>query len=460
MLSSFSTDPGLRSYDADVNGARRADLVGAAGYRGRYPLPDPVGQRQPPRITPHPATSREVRAPISERSLAILSGRAGSSYRERSTTEQGSGQALETAAPRPPSRAVVEPAPATYYRGLRASVRRWATIRAVLPGLGRKTRAFRRRCQWDTIQLGCHSLADRCLVPGCRRLGPDPSPRPRTRSSFLGHYWAVAVPPRRSSTLHRNRGPAAKPRPGRAGAPGAPSLSPLFGVLGFFQYLRTHRHQLGVGRWYWRETGSRPAEGTWAPGEEAGGQPLVRTGRSLCVRTQCDCAASSPAIRRRCWPPRRRRSRARTCSRRSRRWEAAEGDVGVGGRRLHTRARSGRYTGSPVAEVGRVGRGGGLACTRPRPSVRCWRYRDGAKRQIVGGAATGAPTQRVHSRLPAGGKPMVHELKWSAEGTGPPGARQKPPDAGVDDGLRFEHPGPAGGSRTCMFRGGIKSISD
>ena len=188
----------------------------------------------------------------------------------------------------------------------------------------------------------------------------------------------------------------------------------------------------------------RPGEGTWAPGEEAGGQPLVRTGRSLCVRTQCDCAASSPAIRRRCWPPRRRRSRARTCSRRSRRWEAAEGDVGVGGRRLHTRARSGRYTGSPVAEVGRVGRGGGLACTRPRPSVRCWRYRDGAKRQIVGGAATGAPTQRVHSRLPAGGKPMVHELKWSAEGTDPPGARQKPPDAGVDDGLRFEHPGPAG----------------
>ena len=138
-------------------------------------------------------------------------------------------------------------------------------------------------------------------------------------------------------------------------------------------------------------------------------------------------------------------------SRWSRRWEAAEGDVGVGGRRLHTRARSGRYTGSPVAEVGRVGRGGGLACTRPRPSVRCWRYRDGAKRQIVGGAATGAPTQRVHSRLPAGGKPMVHELKWSAEGTDPPGARQKPPDAGVDDGLRFEHPGPAGVVRTATL---------
>ena len=218
-----------------------------------------------------------MRAPISERSLAILSGRAGSSYRERSTTEQGSGQALETAAPRPPSRAVVEPAPATYYRGLRASVRRWATIRAVLPGLGIKTRAFRRRCQWDTIQLGYRSLADRCLVPGCRRLGPDPSPRPRTRSSFLGHYWAVAVPPRRSSTLHRNRGPAARPRPGRAGAPGAPSLSPLFGVLGFFQYLRTHHHHLGVGRRYQRETGSEQGTG---PGRRGGGrdrQPLVRT---------------------------------------------------------------------------------------------------------------------------------------------------------------------------------------
>lgn len=40
----------------------------------------------------------------------------------------------------------------------------------------------------------------------------------------------------------------------------------------------------------------RPGEGTWAPGEEAGGQPLVRTGRSLCVRTQCDCAASSPTM--------------------------------------------------------------------------------------------------------------------------------------------------------------------
>ena len=161
MLSSFSTDPGLRSYDADVNGARRADLAGGAGYRGWHPLPDPVGQRQPPRITPDPATSREVRAPISERSLAILSGRAGSSYRERSTTEQGSGQALETAAPRPPSRAVVEPAPATYYRGLRASMRRWTTVRAVLPGLGRKTRTFRRRCQWDTIQAAWHSFVDR-----------------------------------------------------------------------------------------------------------------------------------------------------------------------------------------------------------------------------------------------------------------------------------------------------------
>ena len=101
MLSSFSTDPALRSYDADVNAARRADLAGAAGYRGRHPLPDPVGQRQPPRITPDPATSREVWAPISERSLAILSGRAGSSYRERSTTEQGSGQALETAGGKP-----------------------------------------------------------------------------------------------------------------------------------------------------------------------------------------------------------------------------------------------------------------------------------------------------------------------------------------------------------------------
>ena len=40
----------------------------------------------------------------------------------------------------------------------------------------------------------------------------------------------------------------------------------------------------------------RPGEGTWAPGEEAGGQPLVRTGRSLCVRTQCDCAGSSPTM--------------------------------------------------------------------------------------------------------------------------------------------------------------------
>ena len=256
------------------------------------------------------------------------------------------------------------------------------------------------------------------------------------------------MPPPRSWPCARNRTPAAGPRPRRRGAAGGPSLAPLFGDLTFFQCLRTHHHHLGVGRRYRRETGSEQGMG---PGRRGGGrdrQPLVCTARSLCVRAQCVCAASSPASRRRCWPPRRRRSRARTCSERSRRWEAAEGDVGVGGRRLHTRARSGRYTGSPVAEVGRVGRGGGLACTRPRPSVRCWRYRDGAKRQIVGGAATGAPTQRVHSRLPAGGKPMVHELKWSAEGTDPPGARQKPPDAGVDDGLRFEHPGPAGGSRT------------
>ena len=219
MLSSFSTDPALRSYDADVNAARRADLAGAAGYRGRHPLPDPVGQRQPPRITPHPATSREVRAPISERSLAILSSRARPSYMERSTTEQGSGQALETAAPRPPSRAVVEPAPATYCRGLRASMRRWTTVRAVLPGLGRKTRTFRRRCQWDTIQLGYRSLADRCLVPGCRRLGPDPSPRPRTRSSFLGrsraravHHAALCLAPENAGRPHGPELGAQEPR--------------------------------------------------------------------------------------------------------------------------------------------------------------------------------------------------------------------------------------------------------
>ena len=166
MLSSFSTDPALRSYDADVNAARRADLAGAAGYRGRHPLPDPIGQRQPPRITPHPATSREVRAPISERSLAILSGRAGSSYRERSTTEQGSGQALETAAPRPPSRAVVEPAPATYYRGLRASMLVWTTVRAVLPGLA--FQFFGQSGPFGLVGLGL----DRGLDQVWTRLGP------------------------------------------------------------------------------------------------------------------------------------------------------------------------------------------------------------------------------------------------------------------------------------------------
>ena len=63
----------------------------------------------------------------------------------------------------------------------------------------------------------------------------------------------------------------------------------------------------------------------------------------------------------------------------------------------------------------------------------------------MGGAVTGAWTWRVHGGVAAGGKPMVRELKWSAEGTDPPGARPKPPDAGVDDGLRFEHPGPFGG---------------
>ena len=74
------------------------------------------------------------------------------------------------------------------------------------------------------------------------------------------------------------------------------------------------------------------------PGRRGGGrdrQPLVCTARSLCVRAQCVCAASSPASRRRCWPPRRPRSRARTCSRWSRRWEAAEGDVGGGLRLRH-----------------------------------------------------------------------------------------------------------------------------
>ena len=44
-----------------------------------------------------------------------------------------------------------------------------------------------------------------------------------------------------------------------------------------------------------------------------------------------------------------------------------------------------------------------------------------------GGAVTGAPTWRTHGGVAAGGKPIVHELKWSAEGTDPPGARQNRP---------------------------------
>jgi len=56
---------------------------------------------------------------------------------------------------------VVEPAPATYYRGLRASMLVWTTVRAVLPGLGIKTRTLRRWCQWDTIQAAWHSFVDR-----------------------------------------------------------------------------------------------------------------------------------------------------------------------------------------------------------------------------------------------------------------------------------------------------------
>ena len=104
------------------------------------------------------------------------------------------------------------------------------------------------------------------------------------------------MPPPRSLPCARNRTPAAGPRPRRRGAAGGPSLAPLFGDLTFFQYLRTHHHHLGVGRRYRRETGSEQGMG---PGRRGGGrdrQPLVCTARSLCVRAQCVCAASSPAM--------------------------------------------------------------------------------------------------------------------------------------------------------------------
>ena len=143
------------------------------------------------------------------------------------------------------------------------------------------------------------------------------------------------MPPPRSLPCARNRTPAAGPRPRRRGAAGGPSLAPLFGDLTFFQYLRTHHHHLGVGRRYRRETGSEQGMG---PGRRGGGrdrQPLVCTARSLCVRAQCVCATSSPTMPSPSLAASEAAITCAPCSRWSRRWEAAEGDVGGGLRLRH-----------------------------------------------------------------------------------------------------------------------------
>ena len=141
------------------------------------------------------------------------------------------------------------------------------------------------------------------------------------------------VPPPRSLACASNRTPAAGPRPRRRGAAGGPSLAPLFGDLTFFQYLRTHHHHLGVGRRYRRETGSDQERDLSAGGEGGTGSRWCAPAVVCASGRSASAPRAPPPCRRRRWPPRRPRSRARTCSRWSRRWEAAEGDVG-GGLRL------------------------------------------------------------------------------------------------------------------------------